>query len=64
MLAESYRAYCTKCKKDVTEDIVLEMDSRELGDGLVWMRSCPGCKSLENIRWIDTTKEQMPKDGE
>lgn len=64
MIAKSMRAYCMACKKDVTDDIVLEMDSNELSDGLVWMRSCPGCKTLEHIKWIDTAKEEMPKDGE
>lgn len=64
MIAKSYRVYCTKCKKDVTKDVIMGMDSEELPDGLVWMRACPGCRSLENIKWIDTAKEEMPKDGE
>lgn len=64
MIGKNFRAYCTACKKDVTDDIVLNMDSHELGDGLCWMRACPGCKTLENIKWYDTNKEAMPKDGE
>lgn len=42
--------YCNNCKKDVTKECIMDMDSSELPYGKVWVRSCPYCHKMD-FKW-------------
>lgn len=44
------KIYCTKCNVDVTDECLMRLDTMDLPDPLVSMKSCPYCHQLTTLK--------------